>query len=244
MDDTLRHLLNTAKESYARRDFSQARAYLEQVVDRHQGYADVYHMLGVVYHDGGLFTKAQAALEQALQINPRYTEAALSLAVLYNDLGKYTDARETYARALAVCKTDEGALDPFIAGKIANMHAEIADAYRNASRLDLALGEYGKALSLCPAFADIRTRLASALMEARQFSVAAQELRRALEDRPSYLPARVQLGLCAWCLGRTGEAADHWQAVLALQPDNPTAAMYLRMVQGGSELAPSRRDDA
>ena len=138
MDDTLRQLLTLGKEFYLKRDFPNARAYLEQVVERAQSFADVYNMLGVIYHDAGQFTKAQGAFEHAMSLNPAYTEAALNLAVLYNDLGKYQEAKETYSRALEYTRADPEELDPFVAGKIANMHADVGDAYRSAGRLNSA----------------------------------------------------------------------------------------------------------
>ena len=40
MDETLRQLLTLGKEYYLKRDFPNARAYLEQVVERSQAFAD------------------------------------------------------------------------------------------------------------------------------------------------------------------------------------------------------------
>ena len=60
--------------------------------------ADVHDMLGVICHSRGNFAQAEHHFERALAINPSYTEAALNLAVTYNDRGKYEAAREVYAR--------------------------------------------------------------------------------------------------------------------------------------------------
>jgi tetratricopeptide (TPR) repeat protein len=244
MDENLKNLLTLAKGHYAHHDFVQARACLEQITEQHQGFADVYNMLGVVYHDGGLFTKAQSALERALQLNPKYTEAGLNLAVLYNDLGRYSEARSTYGQALALCREEKQGFDPFVAGKIANMHAEVADAYRQAGRLQQAIGEYQKALELRPTFADIRTHLATALMENRQHTLAAQELQRALLDRPEYLTARLQLGVCFYSMGKLEEAMQQWTQVTQQDPNNASAAMYTRMVHADRDRSLNARDNA
>lgn len=230
MDETLRQLLESGKEHYAKRDFATARVCLEQVTERHENFADVFNMLGVIYHDLGLFSKAQSALETAIKLNPLYTEAALNLAVLYNDLGKYGEARDTYGRALAYCKAERGAHDPFVAGKIANMHADIGDAYRAAGQIEPAIVEYEKAVTLRPGFADLRAKLATALIDNRQYTLAAQELERALRDRPAYLGARVQLGTCYYTMGRLDEAVRQWTQVLQQEPANSAATMYLRLV--------------
>ena len=108
---------------------------LSQVVEQNQSFADVYNMLGIVYHDQGQFARAQRAFEAALRLNPAYTEAALNLAVIYNDMGKYREAKEVYQAALLRQRNSPGKLDPFVTGKIANMYADIADVFADPSRI-------------------------------------------------------------------------------------------------------------
>ena len=93
-------------------------------------YADVYDMLGVIYHQEGRLAEAEQMFNEALRINPAYTEAALNLVVTWNDLGKYAEAKAIYERAMATSKREPRELDPFAKGKIANMHAEVGAAYR------------------------------------------------------------------------------------------------------------------
>ncbi|MEM6731377.1 MAG: tetratricopeptide repeat protein [Myxococcota bacterium] len=232
MDENLRQLLTLGKEYYVKRDYANARAYLEQVVDQTQSFADVYNMLGVIYHDMGQFSKAQKALEHSLQLNPAYTEAALNLAVLYNDLGKYAEAKEVYRQALQHSRGAVDKLDPYVAGKIANMHAEVADAYRSAGQLNRAIEEYRKAVDLRPMFVDIRTKLATALRDNGNTEDAAVECRRAIEDRSEYLPAHILLGVCYYSMGQHDQALEEWQFVLDRNPEDARAKMYVSMVKG------------
>ena len=218
MDETLRQLLTLGKEYYVKRDFPNARAYLEQVIERSQSFADVYNMLGVVYHDAGQFSKAQGALEHALALNPAYTEAALNLAVLYNDLGRYDEAKETYGRALERTRREPGDLDPYVAGKIANMHADIGDAYKSAAKIEESISEYRKAVALRPSFGDIRAKLAAALREVGETEEAIAQLQQALSDRPNFTPARLQLGMCYYTTNRIEEALREWSMVLNQDP--------------------------
>lgn len=231
MDDELRELLTLGKEYYLKRNFVEARSYLEKVVQHTDSFADVHNMLGVIFHDLGQFSQAQNALENALRINPAYTEAALNLAVLYNDLGEYDRAKEVYRTALKQSRNATDTLEPFVAGKIANMHADVADAYRSAGHLELAIAEYRKAVELGPGFVDIRTRLASALRDFGQPEQAATECQKAIAERDEYIPAHIILGVCYYSLGRSEDALAEWRWVLERDPDNARAMTYTSMVK-------------
>src|SRR5262245_64116739 len=165
MDDHIRELIQLGRDHYERGEYDKAERLLSEVTRTARGYADTFNMLGVIYHDQGRFAQAQEAFEQALHINPNYTEAALNLAVTYNDLGKYHEAKEVYTRAMTRSRGEPRMLDPFAKGKIANMHAELGDAYAGLAMSDEAVREYEKALTLCPSFVDIRTKLALALRD-------------------------------------------------------------------------------
>ena len=117
MDERIKHLLLQGREHYDNREFDKAEKVLTQVLKENRGFADVYNMLGVIYHDQGRFTQAQECFEQALDINPAYTEAALNLAVTYNDLGKYVDAKRVYGEAMARSRSQPRSLDFFARGK-------------------------------------------------------------------------------------------------------------------------------
>src|ERR1700748_2238742 len=129
MDDRLRNLMHLAREHYENREYAEAEPILLQMLREHQGFADMFNMLGVIHHGHGRFSQAQEMFEHALQINPNYTEAALNLAVTYNDLGKYQQAKDVYAQAIAHSRAQPRQLDPFAKGKIANLHARVAGAY-------------------------------------------------------------------------------------------------------------------
>ena len=124
MDKALRQDLTLGREYYLRGDQARAKEHLERVAEKAPTFADVFNMLGIIYHGIGQFSRAQRAFEQALKINPSYSEASLNLAVLYNDLGKYNEARDIYNHTLHLATHRQGEMDPFIAGKLANMHAD------------------------------------------------------------------------------------------------------------------------
>src|SRR5215468_6196060 len=208
MDDRIRELIALGRDHYERGEYDKAERLLTEVTRTARGYADIFNMLGVIYHDQGRYAQAQEAFEQAMRINPSYTEAALNLAVTYNDLGKYHEAREIYSKAMVRSRGEPRSLDPFAKGKIANMHAELGDAYAGLGLADEAVREFEKALSLCPGFVDIRTKLGLAL----------RELRAVKQLNPSFLPGRIHLGVTLYSLGKLEEAVQEWEDVLALDP--------------------------
>jgi tetratricopeptide (TPR) repeat protein len=248
MDEELRRLITSARAHYHARDWDAAEKVLVQVTERHRGFADVWSMLGVIWHGQGKLVEAQGAFEQAMALAPGYTEAALNLAVTYNDLGKYKEARDVYARVIQRTRAAPRSLDPFVKGKLANLHAEVAAAYTAHALYPEAVREYHHALELCPTFGDLRTRLALVLRDAGELGEAARELEIVKTTQPRYLPARIALGTTLYMLGRRDDAAREWQAVLAEDPENKAAHMYLRVTAdaavGASGAGSERSGDA
>src|SRR6185437_12562163 len=132
MDEHTKQLLLLGREHYQKREFEKAEALLRQVLEKNDRLADVHDMLGVVCHTRGNFAQAEHHFERALALNPSYTEAALNLAVTYNDRGKYEAAREVYARIEGKPTGAVNTFDPFARGKLANMHADLAQAYADS----------------------------------------------------------------------------------------------------------------
>jgi tetratricopeptide (TPR) repeat protein len=229
MDETLKQALALGQGYYLKREYGLAEQYLTQVVEQNQSFADVYNMLGVIFHDQGQYQKALRAFEAALRINPGYTDAALNLAVTYNDTGKYKEAQETYRHALSRSGARQGKIDRFVQGKLANMYADIGDVWLSSGLYAEAIQEYRRALELGPAFADVRSRLAGALRDSGEREQAIKEYEEVVRHSPSYVPARLNLGLSLFAAGRREEAVKHWRAVLEISPGNRNAEMYLQL---------------
>ncbi|MFI5312468.1 MAG: tetratricopeptide repeat protein [Gemmatimonadales bacterium] len=230
MDEQTKQWLIIGREHYQKREFDKAEPVLRQVLETHERLADVHDMLGVICHSRGNFPQAEHHFERALAINPAYTEAALNLAVTYNDRGRYEAARQVYARIRGVPAGNLGTLDPFARGKIANMHAEVGQAYADAGLAREAIAEYGKAVGLCPQFADLRTKLGTLLREVGDLAEARAQYEAAVAARPAYVPARIQLGVTLLSLGESAAAAAQWHKALEIEPDNVRARMYLRVM--------------
>jgi tetratricopeptide (TPR) repeat protein len=238
MDDHLKQLLLLGREHYQKREYDKAEYLLKQVTGQTDRFADVFDMLGVIAHSRGDFSQAERHFEKAVHLNPNYTEAQLNLMVTYNDLGKYDSAREIYAR-IRSRGAQGGQGDPFAKGKIANMHAELSQAYQDAGMAVEAIAELERGVQLCPHFADLRTRLALMYRDAGQVTRAREQLELAVEANPTYAQARVLLGVMMLSAGELEGAATEFESVLAHEPDNKGAQMYLKLAK--SRLASSER---
>lgn len=219
-------------------DDAQASVWLTKLVATRAGFADVHYMLGLLAERRGELESASRSLEEALRINPGYVEARLALVSVCEQQGDYERAREVASRGAGRrdAAGDER-VDVTTRGKIANLQAALADAYREAGELREAVDAYRKALALCPEFHDIRHRLGLALREAGLPAQALREFARIQERSPGFLAASVQLGVTYFSLGRREEALREWRQVLARDASREDARWYLRLAAGAGASA-------
>ncbi|MBI5888407.1 MAG: tetratricopeptide repeat protein [Deltaproteobacteria bacterium] len=220
------------KKAFEEKKYEAARIHLENVLSEKTTFADVYNMLGFIYYLKGKYTESVDYFKQALKINPHYTEAALNLSVAYNELGDIDKAKDVYFDAKKVENVGPLFLDPYVEGKLANMHADIGAIYSDLGLYAEAADEYKKAATLRPSFADIRTKLGSAYRDMKDFQKAIDEITEAVKLNDKYLPARIQLGLTYYIMGEHDRARQEWQKALGINPDDRVAQMYLSMVGG------------
>lgn len=231
MDERLKQQLALGREHYQKREFDKAEPILREVLDQQEGFADVHNMLGVIAHERGDFARAEKHLERATELNPNYTEALLNLAVTYNDQSKYEAGRAVYKRIRTARERSTDNLDPFVRGKIANMHAELAQAYEDAGLRSDAIRELERAVSMCPTFADLQTRLGTLHRDSGDLHKARLHYEAARNANPRYPLARLMLGVTLLALNDVEAAKVEWRAVLEHDPGNKSAAMYLRMAE-------------
>jgi tetratricopeptide (TPR) repeat protein len=229
MDDHDRQQLLLGREHFDRGEYDKAEYLLRQVVSKADRFADVHHMLGIIAHSGGDFAEAARYFEKAVEINPNYTEAQLNLMVTYNELGRYDEARRLHSTVLE--RSRPQAIDPYVKGKIANMHAQVAQAYVDAGMQHEALAELSKAVSLCPDFADLRLRLGLLHRDVGAILQARAEFEAARNANPKYVAARLALGTLLLSAGELEAARREFEAVLQLSPGHKAANMYLRLIQ-------------
>jgi tetratricopeptide (TPR) repeat protein len=209
MDEHTKQLLLLGREHYQKREFDKAEPDAAAGPRDRRRLADVHDMLGVICHSRGNFAQAEYHFERALAINPSYTEAALNLAVTYNDRGKYEAARQVYARI----KGDAGrerrtgsirsraARSPTCTPRWAGLRGRRARA-RGHPRVRegrLACARSSRISARSSARCCARSTICRA---------PASSTRPPWRARPSYVPARIQLGVTLLSLGDSDAAAS------------------------------------
>src|SRR3989440_3500576 len=166
MDVSPERLVEQANERFQLQDYYGAIHLLEEVIATGRAFADAHHLLGLSYSLAGQPDKALEQLDRALALNPNYIEALIHRALVLNELGREEEATAVLRRARQVTSARRAGFHGHVAAKLANQHATLGQAYVEAGGLSEAIAQYEAALTLGPAFHDLRDKLGRLLLEA------------------------------------------------------------------------------
>ena len=233
----LSDLLKKAKEAFQKSDLKTASLFLNEIIEQNPNATEAFFYLANVFHVRGELGKAIKAFSRVLELDPNHTDAAISLSVIYNDIGRYEEAKAIFEKANNQVKNKEGQgiADPHLNKKFSLKHYELAEMYVSYSRVEEALFEYNKAITLDPDNLEIRIKVAKTYTKKGFTSKAFEELKRLKNEHPGYMPARIALGLLFYGNGNVIEAQAEWQNVLSREPSHPEATMYMNLSRGASE---------
>ena len=141
----LRERVARGRAHYLAGEYAEAIALLTDVLRDKVPYADVYDMLGVMYHQEGRLAEAEEMFREALRINPAYTEAALNLVVTCNDLGNTRREMGDVPGAVRELEHVRAESPRFVAGRL-----QLGLAYHASGRRDDAAAEWRAAQELAP----------------------------------------------------------------------------------------------
>ena len=223
----IRELLRRGAAAFEAGEYTEAEQLLLQLVEQNTAYANVYNMLGVIANLRGATERAVELFRRALALNPSYSEAQMNLAITLADTGAYEAAAAEVKKLQAREPENTDRPSPAILGKLANAHADLARTYHALGMYAEAIGEYDKALGLCPNFPDIHNRRAVSCRELQDYAGAKASLARALELNPRYVEAYVNLGRLHHQMGNLAEALAAWERALELNPTHPLARIYV-----------------
>jgi len=236
VDTNPSQLLDRAKERFALNDYFGAIHLLEELVERGRAYADAQHLLGLCYHLAGQPERALERLEEAIRINPRYVEALVHRGVILGELGRTDEAEAAFTEARRVTVRGTDGIAAHHAGKLANHHAALGEAYAEAGALDRAIAQYQEALGLGPTFQDLRLRMGRLLLEAGRILEARDTLSEVMRARPGSIEASAAFGLACYLSGDGASAREVWEALARSHPGDPRAQVYLRLLDRGGDL--------
>lgn len=223
-------LVTVARERFAARDYRGAALLLASAINSGQAYADTHHLLGLCYALIEQREEALRSFDDALRLNPRYVEAHLNRAIVLGHLGRVGEAESALAHAQELGKPDASGFPTVVANRLANMHAELGRAYREAGGLAAAITQFQSALSMRPSFADLRLELARTLLDAGKPAEAGQELDLILQTRPDWLDAMLLRGLAAYLAGDLDQAKSVWERASERHPEEPRLETYRSML--------------
>ncbi len=230
MDGTTSRLVTRARERLEAGDAYGAIHFLREAIDSGKTFADAHNLLGLATAAVGQPEEALVEFDRALTLNPRYVDALLNRAVTLNELGRYEDAAAAFRAAQGLAGVDHTGFEAPAASRLANLHAELGEAYVEAGGIPQAIEQYERAARLRPEYVDLRYRLARLRLEAGEIAQARQELEAILELRPSFGDARVSLGMACHLLGDAGAARAAWERCRREWPDDVRVAAYLALL--------------
>jgi predicted O-linked N-acetylglucosamine transferase (SPINDLY family) len=222
----------------------EAEQIYRRVLRAHPGYAEAWHLLGIVAGERGEYEKAAELIGKAIGFQETNHNYHANLGRMFSYLGAHARAESCYRRAVAlnpVCAHYSGlgnalrAQDKFAEAVESYRQAlavdpNFAEAYRNLGdtfnlqgRLEEALAQYRHALSLDPHAADIHSNLGAMLALLGRSEEAVSSYRRAVELNPGMAAGYSNLATALQAIGDLDGALDNFRKALALEPD------YLRM---------------
>lgn len=183
---------------------------------------DVWNSLGVNLGLSGNLSKAESALREALRIDPYYASAQSNLASVLSTQSDFAGALYCFEKAAI--------LEP----NGANLY-NYAIALVRVNRFDDARKQVDAALQVNPNLAEAHELLGGLLARGKFMDSALVEYRKAVELRPDFGRARLDLALTLAALGQMREAMVHLRE--AAKSNDPAvaeqAARALRKIEGG-----------
>jgi tetratricopeptide (TPR) repeat protein len=97
-------------------------------------------------------------------------------------------------------------------------HNNLGHAYARAGRLEDAIIEYRKALSLDPAHAGVNYNMGTTLLKMGRMDAALSYFQKTLKLNPQHADALSNMGYIVMCRGHMHEAIQQFEAALAINP--------------------------
>jgi Flp pilus assembly protein TadD len=176
---------------------------LEEGLKKNPGDIRLMSKLGIVLADGGQWRRAVPILEICTRKEDFDPENFNFLGIAYYQGGEFRKALASYARALELDHNNAS-----VYNNIGSVYLQMFLRDRDARDFGLAEQNFKKALAIDPRMFAACNGLGAAYKRIGRNAEAIEYWRRALEIRPDYDMALVNLGITLLEEGRAGEALD------------------------------------
>ena len=214
-DSRVDRWLRGAFNAHRAQNLREAEKLARRVIDAVPEQPDALHLLATVAREGGRTDLAIDLYRRLLRRHP-------AIPIAHNSLGNLLQERDRWQEAIA-CYEAALVHDPRYASAFFNLgHALL---HTN----DLARAEHAlrQAAALAPSDAQIRARLARALVELGRQEEALAETLRSVELDPDSPIVQNDAGVVHSNLGDFDTAREHYRAALSLDPGSAKAALNL-----------------
>lgn len=197
----------------AQEKHEEAIAAYRRAIELRPTYALPWDSLGDVYRSLNQPQEAMAAYEQAIQLDPGYAWPYHNLAVVHSGQQSFESALALYENAIERHVNNQ---DRAVSWN------NLGKAYHALGRLDDAIGAYGRAIELDPAYGWSYNNLGVAYARRGAYDTAINLYRQAIERHTAPADQAVSwdnLGSVLFTSGKIREAEDAYRQALTLNGD-------------------------
>jgi len=207
MPDRISTLINLSATQIKIKKFSDAKNYLEQVIELDQNCAEAFLNLGIINREQEKFIPALEIFEVAIKLKPNYPEALSNKGIALHELKRYDEALLSYDKAISFKP------DYYEAWSNRGVTLNELDYYNEA------LASYDKAISLQPSYYEAWANKGIALHELKRYDEALLSYDKAISFKPNYYEAWNNKGATFSELKRYEEALASYDKAISLKPD-------------------------
>jgi len=179
---------------------------------------------GAFLSEKGQVEEAIKHFKKAVEIQPDYAPAYASLAHAYHKQGRLDDAVKYYSAAIE------------LAPNTVEIHYGLGVALFSRGQPGDAIAQFQKVLQLDPDNCTAYNSLGAAMLKAKSdLELTAQQFRKAVELKPDYLSAHLNLATVLVLQNKFDDAIAQCRQALAIYPDDPRARQALQAVMAQKE---------
>jgi tetratricopeptide (TPR) repeat protein len=166
-----------------------------QATELQPGYVDAHANLGIALHLAGRLREAVGSYEKASGLQPGNAQLWNHLGTAQFELGMFDDSLKSYIKAASL-------------RDVAEVHNNIGLVLQKLDRMDEAIAQHERALSMKADYAEAITALGTAFQIKGNLAEAMALHRRAIAASPDYPESHLNL---AFMLLAEGSCAEGWQ---------------------------------